>query len=166
MEREVVICAGELTGSSRLLGLDRMEELGTQDGQVLHPIVRARRPHRATGLPHSSRGPLPPPQDQSMAPGHSGPLAGMSGNSLGGWPEPDHFLFKVLPCLAPGANESKIVMCSPVRESYLGAPRVYYSANLIGDEGGPTPVLSYLTHGHFPTVMRLGTRGRLSFTQK
>jgi hypothetical protein len=49
-----------------------------------------------------------------------GPVAAMSGNSLGRWPEPDHFVFKVLPCPVPGANESKIVICSPIKESQLG----------------------------------------------
>ena len=70
---------------------------------------------------------IPPPQGQPVVASHPRSLASMSCRNLRRWPELDHFVFKVLPCSAPGANEPDTIVRSRIRQCSvrLLAPAVW-----------------------------------------
>src|SRR5215472_17769884 len=140
-----------------------MEELGPQVRDDSRAALCARWPQRAARLPNSCGGPLPPPQAQPVVASHPRPLAAMSCRNLRRWSELDHFVFKVLPCSAPGANEPDTIVRSRIRQCSLRllAPAVWQ----IQSATDPRLALSsrYLTHGDFPPVT--GSRYCVPHTQ-
>src|SRR5215831_15276909 len=79
----------------------------------------------------------------------------MSCRNLRRWPELDHFVFKVLPCSAPGANEPDTIVRSRIRQCSLRllAPAVWQIQS--ATDARLALCSRYLTHGDFPTVIQL-----------